>query len=162
RSKGYPKAVTPWFEFTDLMTTGHGPQQPIAVTYVDASGPITRGLKDWTTTNEELYNNFTGKLLDTARPLARGKQIVRAKTGKGNGPGAPFAELALGKARVIGYHRHRVCGNSRRPEKGDVQPFARKVPSAARHPPAQAGRVDEQRRAERQAVPPGLGAEGRK
>jgi type 1 glutamine amidotransferase len=75
RSKGFPKAVTPWFEFTGLATTGHGPQEPIAVTFADKDNLITKGFADWTTKNEELYNNFTGKLLDTARPLARGKQI---------------------------------------------------------------------------------------
>ena len=73
RSKGYPK-TTPWFEFTGLPSTGHGPQQPIEVSFVDKDNPITKGLADWTTINEELYNNSAGKLLDTARPLARGKQ----------------------------------------------------------------------------------------
>jgi type 1 glutamine amidotransferase len=73
RSKGYPKA-TPWFEFTGLPSTGHGAQSPIAVSFIDKESPITRGLADWTTGNEELYNNSAGKLLDTARPLARGKQ----------------------------------------------------------------------------------------
>ncbi len=82
RTKGYPNTTTPWFEFTGLASTGHGPQQPIAVTYTDPSSSITRGLKDWNTINEELYNNFTGKLLDTAHPLARGKQAYRAKGGK--------------------------------------------------------------------------------
>ena len=28
RSEGYPKATTPWFEFTGLHSTGHGPQEP--------------------------------------------------------------------------------------------------------------------------------------
>jgi type 1 glutamine amidotransferase len=79
RTEGYPKQTTPWFEFTGLSSTGHGPQQPIVVTYVDKESPITRGLEDWRTVNEELYNNFTGKLLDTAKPLARGKQLVKAK-----------------------------------------------------------------------------------
>ncbi len=73
RSKGFPKA-TPWFEFTGLPSTGHGAQQPIAVSFTDKDNPITKGLADWTTINEELYNNSAGKLLDTARPLARGKQ----------------------------------------------------------------------------------------
>lgn len=73
RTKGYPKS-TPWFEFTGLPSTGHGPQLPIAVTYVDKDSPITRGLANWTTVNEELYNNSQGKLLDTAKPLARGVQ----------------------------------------------------------------------------------------
>src|SRR5262245_38551497 len=77
RSEGWPKVTTPWFELTGLATTGHGPQLPIAVTFTDKDSPITKGMKDWTTINEELYNNFTGKLLDTAQPLARGKQTPR-------------------------------------------------------------------------------------
>ena len=74
RSEGWPKVVTPWFEFTGLQTTGHGAQQPIAISFVDKDNPITKGMADWTTVNEELYNNIAGKLLDTAHPLARGKQ----------------------------------------------------------------------------------------
>jgi type 1 glutamine amidotransferase len=83
RSEGYPK-MTPWFEFTGLATTGHGPQAPIAITFVDKEGPITKGLEDWTTINEELYNNITGKLLETAQPLARGKQTTKGAGGKEN------------------------------------------------------------------------------
>ena len=82
RTEGYPKKTTPWFEFTGLASTGHGPQAPIAVSYTDPASPITKGLEDWKTINEELYNNFTGKLLDTAKPLARGKQVVTGKGGK--------------------------------------------------------------------------------
>jgi type 1 glutamine amidotransferase len=74
RSEGWPKTVTPWFEFTGLQTTGHGVQEPIAVSYVDKDSPVTKGLQDWTTIKEELYNNITGKVLDTAHPLAHGKQ----------------------------------------------------------------------------------------
>ncbi len=82
RTEGWPQKTTPWFEFTGLATTKHDMQAPIAVEYVDRDSPITRGLADWKTVNEELYNNFTGKLLDTARPLARGKQTVKPKNGK--------------------------------------------------------------------------------
>ncbi len=82
RSEGWPKKITPWFEFTGLATTGHGPQAPIEVTYTDASSPITKPLKNWKTINEELYNNLDGKLLSTAKPLASGKQIVKSKNGK--------------------------------------------------------------------------------
>ena len=78
RSKGYPKA-TPWFEFTGLATTGHGPQEPIAITFSDKQSPITRGLEDWTTGKEELYNNAAGKLHDTAKEIAKGKQMVKDK-----------------------------------------------------------------------------------
>src|SRR5207237_5732154 len=34
------------------------------------------------TINEELYNNSSGKLLDTAHALARGKQTIKGKDGK--------------------------------------------------------------------------------
>jgi type 1 glutamine amidotransferase len=81
RSQGFPKA-TPWFEFTGLLTTGHGAQAPISVTFIDEESPITKGLANWTTINEELYNNSTGSVLDTAHPVARGKQTVRSKDGK--------------------------------------------------------------------------------
>ena len=49
-------------QFTGLITTGHGPQQPIDVNFADKSHPITKDLGDWTTVNEELYNNASGKL----------------------------------------------------------------------------------------------------
>jgi type 1 glutamine amidotransferase len=80
RTEGYPKA-TPWFEFTGLASTGHGPQAPIDIRYVDRESPITKGLDGWKTINEELYNNSAGKLLDTAQPLARGKQTFKTKDG---------------------------------------------------------------------------------
>lgn len=82
RSEGYPKAVTPWFEFTGLPSTGHGPQQPIAIHFLDSDSSITAGMRDWTTINEELYNNFAGGVLDTAKPLARGKQNYKNKAGE--------------------------------------------------------------------------------
>jgi type 1 glutamine amidotransferase len=74
RSEGWPKAVTPWFEFTGLQTTGHGAQEPIEVAFIDKDSPITKEMKDWRTIKEELYNNIAGKVLDTAHPLVRGKQ----------------------------------------------------------------------------------------
>lgn len=80
RSQGHPD-VTPWFEFTGLQTTGHGPQLPIQITFRDVENPITQGMKSWTTVNEELYNNSAGKLLVTATALADGTQIVKAKDG---------------------------------------------------------------------------------
>jgi type 1 glutamine amidotransferase len=74
RSEGYPKQVTPWFEFTGLQSTGHGPQLPINISFVAPDHPVTKGLADWTTVNEELYNNSEGKLLDTATAVAMGQQ----------------------------------------------------------------------------------------
>jgi type 1 glutamine amidotransferase len=82
RSEGWPEAITPWFEFTGLQTTGHGRQAPIAIRFVDETSPITKGLENWTTIPEELYNNAAGQLLSTAHVLARGKQTLKDKNGK--------------------------------------------------------------------------------
>ncbi len=60
-----------WFEYLGLQSTGHGPQQPVAITFTDTAAPITKGLTDWTTGNEELYNNIA---VLTAKTLAKGKQ----------------------------------------------------------------------------------------
>jgi type 1 glutamine amidotransferase len=81
RSEGFPE-VTPWFEFTGLQSTGHGPQAPIDISFAKAGSPITKRMANWTTINEELYNNSAGKLLDSATALARGRQITRNKQGK--------------------------------------------------------------------------------
>jgi type 1 glutamine amidotransferase len=80
RSEGYPE-VTPWFELTGVQSTGHGPHKPVDILFHKDKSPITKGLSDWTTINEELYNNSAGKLLDTATALATGKQLVPNKNG---------------------------------------------------------------------------------
>ena len=100
RSDGFPDA-TPWFEFTGLRSTGHGPQLPIAVTYVDKEHPISRGLADWTTSNEELYNNL--QLLDTAHALARGKQTSKRRNGQERTEDCVVAwtNMYQGKTRVF-------------------------------------------------------------
>jgi type 1 glutamine amidotransferase len=81
RSEGFPKS-TPWFDFTGVASTAHGPQEPIDVRYIDKESPITKGLDDWKTIKEELYNNSAGRLLDTAQPLAKGKQTYKTKGGE--------------------------------------------------------------------------------
>ena len=73
RSEGFPQ-MTPWFEFTGMPSTGHGKQLPIKIHFIDPASQITKGLKDWKTIHEELYNNFAGHALDTAHPLATGAQ----------------------------------------------------------------------------------------
>lgn len=78
RSEGWPQAVTPWYELTGVRTTAHGAQLPISITFIDKENPITKGLADWTTIHEELYNNQYG-ILDTVRPLAVGKQTYKDK-----------------------------------------------------------------------------------
>jgi type 1 glutamine amidotransferase len=61
-----------WFTYLGLQSTGHGPEKPIDIIHVDKEHPITKTLSDWTTGNEELYNNI--KVFDTAHVLAKGKQ----------------------------------------------------------------------------------------
>jgi type 1 glutamine amidotransferase len=100
RSEGWPKITTPWFEFTGLATTGHGPQLPIAIVFTDKESPITKGFKDWTTINEELYNNSTGKLLDTAHGLATGSQT--SKDGKETTTTVVWTNNYNKKTRVFG------------------------------------------------------------
>jgi hypothetical protein len=82
RSEGWPDKVTPWFEFTGLNTTGHGPQLPIEILIGDKDHPITKDQPDWTTINEELYNNYSGKLEETGKVLARGKQTITSRTAR--------------------------------------------------------------------------------
>jgi type 1 glutamine amidotransferase len=81
RTEGYPTS-TPWFAFTGLASTGHGPQAPIEIHFLEPENPITAPLKDWKTQNEELYNNFAGRLLETAEPLALGQQKWMDNDGK--------------------------------------------------------------------------------
>ncbi len=68
-----------WYEYLGLQTIRHGSQTPIAITFAPDASAITKGMENWTTINEELYNNI--KVWDGAKALARGKQ------GDGNKPG---------------------------------------------------------------------------
>ncbi|MBE2282687.1 MAG: discoidin domain-containing protein [Prosthecobacter sp.] len=84
-----------WFKRLGLQSNSHGPQEPIAITFVDKEHPIVTGrnrgipapsgtgdknvpntLADWTTIKEELYNNVN---LFDAHPLAMGRQMVKGK-----------------------------------------------------------------------------------
>lgn len=72
-----------WFEYLGLQSSGHGPQEPIAISYTDKDSPIAKTLSDWTTIKEEHYNNI--KVFETARPLAHGKQTVKGKKKEADG-----------------------------------------------------------------------------
>ncbi len=75
----YRTGTDMWFKFIGIQSSAHGPQEPIAIHFVDKNSPITKPLEDWTTIHEELYNNI--KIFDTAHPLARGTQKVKQKDG---------------------------------------------------------------------------------
>ena len=67
-----------WYEYLGLQSTSHGPQEPIAISYVDKDHAIAKGLADWTTIKEELYNNIQ---ILTGKAIARGKQTAKQKDG---------------------------------------------------------------------------------
>jgi type 1 glutamine amidotransferase len=66
--EGSPDAL--WFEFIGIQSSRHGAQKPIEISFKNHA--VTKGMKDWTTINEELYNNV--KVFKTAEELAEGKQ----------------------------------------------------------------------------------------
>ncbi len=74
----YRTGKNDWFEYIGLQSTGHGPQEPIEIRFVDTAHPITAKLSDWTTIKEELYNNIN---TFGAHPLAMGKQRIKQKDG---------------------------------------------------------------------------------
>ena len=85
-AKDYKQPQTPgsegalWFDFLGLQSSGHGPQEPIVVTYTDAAHPITKGFDPWATMKEELYNNVQPPSAFSAhRSLATGRQMVTNK-----------------------------------------------------------------------------------
>jgi hypothetical protein len=68
-----------WFAYLGLQSSGHGPQEPISIHFVDPESPITHGLSDWTTIHEEHYNNV--HVFDSSHVLAHGKQVVKLRNG---------------------------------------------------------------------------------
>ena len=69
-----------WYEYLGLQSSGHGPQEPIAIKFTDKASAITKNLADWTTIHEEHYNNI--KVHDTAQALAHGIQVIKNQTGE--------------------------------------------------------------------------------
>ncbi|HTH49102.1 MAG TPA: ThuA domain-containing protein [Candidatus Limnocylindria bacterium] len=69
-----------WFDYLGLQSSGHGAQKPIAITFLDPDSPITQGMANWTTINEELYNNI--QVWGNTKPLARGKQDAGDRPGQ--------------------------------------------------------------------------------
>lgn len=63
-----------WQEYLGLRSMKHGKATPIRIRTVAEKHPVIRGLgwRDWTTGNEELYNNV--KVFPTATVLQRGAQ----------------------------------------------------------------------------------------
>ena len=77
QSSGTPEAL--WFDYLGIQSSRHGAQLPISIAFVDKESPITKGMADWTTIKEELYNNI--QVFPTAHALAKGSQTYDQKDG---------------------------------------------------------------------------------
>jgi type 1 glutamine amidotransferase len=107
-----------WFNLLGLQSSSHGPLKPIEVTFTDAKHPITKGLANWTTMKEELYNNVQGTkgnftTWPTATVLATGKQDAGDKDGVNNAVVAWTNEYGKNKTRIfsttLGHHSETVA-----------------------------------------------------
>ena len=94
---GTPHAF--WFDYLGLQSSGHGAQKPIAITFLDAASPLTKGLTEWTTINEELYNNI--QVWGDTKPLARGKQDAGDRPGQNDTTVVWTHEYGAKKTRVF-------------------------------------------------------------
>jgi type 1 glutamine amidotransferase len=106
----YRTGTDDWFSFVGIQSTRHDKQAPIDITFIDRGHPVVKGLDNWTTVNEELYNNI--KLFDAARPLARGKQ----DTGKAIDDYVVVWTNEYGKGRVFSTtlgHNNATVGDPR-------------------------------------------------
>lgn len=63
-----------WFEMIGLQSTGHGPKLPLQLQSLDSDHPVMKGFTDWTTGNEELYNNV--RVFNSTGQLLRAKQVT--------------------------------------------------------------------------------------
>jgi len=72
-----------WFDYLGIQSSGHGPKEPIAISFTNTDHPITKGLGDWATGNEELYNNV--QVFPSTKALATGFQFQpKRKARNGN------------------------------------------------------------------------------
>ncbi|MCB1225528.1 MAG: ThuA domain-containing protein [Verrucomicrobiales bacterium] len=81
-----------WYEMIGVQSTGHGPKEPIDISFT-ADHPITQGMEKWTTGNEELYNNV--QIFPGAKALASGTQLQPVKGKKNQAAQEPVKAEAV-------------------------------------------------------------------
>lgn len=94
---GTPHAY--WFDYLGLQSSGHGAQKPISISFTASDSPITMGMTNWTTINEELYNNI--QIGPRTTPLARGTQDGGTHPARDNTVVAWANEYGPKKVRVF-------------------------------------------------------------
>mgnify|MGYP003330105151 FL=1 len=82
-----------WFDYLGMQSSGHGPKEPIAISFTNTKTPVTKGLKDWVTGDEELYNNV--QILPRAKALATGFQHQKERKRQGKLIPAQDAEAVV-------------------------------------------------------------------
>ncbi len=87
-----------WYEMIGLQSTGHGPKTPIDLKFESVKHPAIAGLEDWTTVDEELYNNV--QIFEGTTALVVGHQMQKPKKKKGQ-PADPNAKPTKAEAVVV-------------------------------------------------------------
>ena len=64
-----------WYEMLGVQSTGHGPKTPIDLLRADTDHPVMKGFENWTTGDEELYNNV--RVFSGTSVLVKGKQMTQ-------------------------------------------------------------------------------------
>ena len=103
-----------WFEYLGIQSSGHGPQEPITISFTDKTNAVSAGLADWTTIREEHYNNV--QVFPTAHALAHGTQVIKNKDNdpqRTNDFVVAWENIYQGKTRVfsttIGHNNETVA-----------------------------------------------------
>ncbi len=94
-----------WFDYLGIQSSGHGPKQPIAISFTNSDHGVTKTLEDWATSNEELYNNV--QIFPTAKALATGFQHQPERKAK-NGNVTPAKDAEAVVVWTNDYHGTRV------------------------------------------------------
>ena len=93
-----------WFDYLGIQSSGHGPKEPIVVNFTAKKHAITKGMDDWATGPEELYNNV--QVFKGAKGLASGFQHQPERKRRGEIVPAQDAEAVVVWTNV--YHDTRV------------------------------------------------------
>ena len=81
------------FDDLGIQSSGHGPKEPIVVSFTGKNHPITKEMKDWATGPEELYNNV--QVFKGAKGLATGYQHQPERKRRGETVPAQDAEAVV-------------------------------------------------------------------
>jgi type 1 glutamine amidotransferase len=114
----YRTSTPVWFQYLGIQSSNHGAQLPIAISFEKNSSPIVSGMSDWTTGNEELYNNV--KVFESVKVLARGQQGPARVAEEAGGKSGPIvvwtSEYGPKKTRVFSTtlgHNNQTVADSR-------------------------------------------------